>query len=181
MPNSSPSLDVSVQIFEAQTNRVDGGWIGNVAAAALDGIGKSGEGLSVVIADDETVAELNRTHRGLDETTDVLSFSYQHSGTYHGDDAQDSGPPTTDDFILPPEVDQDLGEIVISYPQAERQAAQVGHSVQKELAVLLAHGILHLLGYDHEDDEEAAEMKHREQKAVDAIVSAGLLQETETG
>ena len=181
MPISSPLPNVSVQVFAEHASRVDGGWIGGVVTAALDGIGKSGEGLSVVITDDETVAELNRTHRGLDETTDVLSFSYAHSGTYHGADPQDSWPAAADDFILPPEVRPDLGEIVISYPQAERQASQVGHTVEKELAVLLAHGILHLLGYDHEEDGDAAEMKNWEEKAMGAIVSGGLLQEAETG
>lgn len=172
-----PAPNVSVQVFEAQSNHVDGGWIGSVSAAALRGIGKSGEGLSVVITDDETVAELNRTHRGLDETTDVLSFSYSHSGSYYGGDEHNSEIADSDDFILPPEVEADLGEIVISYPQAERQASEAGHTVQKELAVLLAHGILHLLGYDHEDDDEAVEMRSWEAKALDVIVSGGLLEE----
>lgn len=181
MPISSFPSGVSVQIFEEQSNRIDGGWVGDVVTSALDGIGKSGEGLSVVIVDDETVAELNRTHRGLDETTDVLSFSHAHSGTYYGADSHDAGPATSGDFILPPEVGQDLGEIVISYPQAQRQASEIGHTVEKELAVLLAHGILHLLGYDHEEDDEAAEMQNLEVKALNAIVSGGLLHEAETG
>jgi rRNA maturation RNase YbeY len=181
LPDLSTSPNVSVQIFEEQTNRIDGGWVGSVATAALDGIGKAGEGLSIVITDDETVAELNKTHRGLDETTDVLSFSYAHSGTYYGTDEQAPNSDTDDDFVLPPEVNEDLGEIVISYPQAERQATEAGHSVENELAVLLAHGILHLLGYDHENGHDAAKMKTLEVNAFDSIVSGGLLQDREPG
>ncbi|MDP6452710.1 MAG: rRNA maturation RNase YbeY [SAR202 cluster bacterium] len=181
MSISSPPPNVSVQVFEEQSHLIDGGWIGHVAAAALDGVGVSGEGLSVVITDDDTVAELNRTHRGLDETTDVLSFSYAHSGTFYGDEDQKPEPAMADEFILPPAMETDLGEIVISYPQAERQASQAEHTVEKELVVLLAHGILHLLGYDHEDDDEAAEMKIWEEKAFAAIESGGYLIEAGPG
>jgi probable rRNA maturation factor len=111
----------------------------------------------------------------------VLSFSYAHSGTYYGTDEQVSNSATDDDFVLPPEVNADLGEIVISYPQAERQASEAGHTVEKELAVLLAHGILHLLGYDHENDHDAANMKTWEVKAFDSIASGGLLHDREPG
>ena len=78
MPNISSPSNITVQVAEEQSDSVNGRWIDGVAASALDAVGKSGEGLSVVITDDATVAELNKTHRGLDETTDVLSFSYAH-------------------------------------------------------------------------------------------------------
>ena len=175
MSTSSPPPSVSVQVFEELSSSVDGSWIGSVATAALRSIGNFGQGLSVVITDDETVAELNKTHRGLDETTDVLSFSYTRPGAYYGADAQKSEPEPAGDFILPPEFEPDLGEIVISYPQAQRQASGAGHTVEKELAVLLAHGILHLLDYDHGEQDEAAEMRGWEAKALDAIVAGGLL------
>ena len=85
MSNISSFSNLSVQVFEEQSDSVNGRWIGGVAASALSALGKSVGGLSVVITDDATVAELNKTHRGLDETTDVLSFSYAHSGKYYGD------------------------------------------------------------------------------------------------
>ena len=181
MSNISSFSNLSVQVFEEQSDSVNGRWIGGVAASALGALGKSGGGLSVVITDDATVAELNKTHRGLDETTDVLSFSYAQSGKYYGDGEQALVSDAVDEFVLPPEFDVGLGEIVISYPQAERQASETGHTVEKEMVVLLAHGILHLLGYDHEKDDEAAIMKIWESKAFDAVVSGGFLHDADPG
>lgn len=115
----------------------------------------------VVIADDETVRDLNRRHRCLDETTDVLAFSNISEGRYYGDE-----PPQSTDaggFVTPPGLTADLGEVVISYPQAVRQAKEAHHSVRRELAALLAHGLLHLLGYDHEDPDDEAEMMARQE------------------
>lgn len=116
--------------------------------------------VSVVIADDEVVRELNRQHRGLDENTDVLSFSFTHEGEYYGEEERDASGIDID-FVLPPGENDDtsLGEIIISYPQTCRQAEQTGHAAEQELTVLLVHGVLHLLGYDHEElDDEAAMM-----------------------
>ena len=68
-------------------------------------------------------------------------------------------------FALPPGQTGGLGEVIISYPQAQRQAIKVGHSVKQELALLVAHGVLHLLGYDHGEPQEEVVMKEKE-KAV---------------
>ena len=117
--------------------------------------------VDVVIADDETVKDLNSRFRGLDETTDVLAFSFSHEGAYYGTD----GPPERPDvagFVTPPELKPGLGEVVVSYPQAVLQAKESGITPRRELASLLAHGVLHLLGYDHIEPEEAAAMKARE-------------------
>ena len=89
--------------------------------------------LTIVLAGDATVRRLNRVFRKKDKTTDVLSFP-------------ESGPRTPDGA-------RPLGEIVISVPQAARQAKASGHSLATELRVLVIHGYLHLLGYDHEVDE----------------------------
>ncbi len=94
--------------------------------------------LSVVVTDDETVRELNRRYRHVDAPTDVLSFGMAE-----------------DRFIVPPGSARQLGEIVISYPTARRQAEEAGRPVENELAHLLVHGLLHLLGYDHESIAEA--------------------------
>ena len=90
-------------------------------------------GVTIVLAGDATVRRLNRDFRGKDKTTDVLSFP---AG---GDELPDGTRP--------------LGEIVISIPQAARQASARGHSLARELRVLILHGYLHLLGYDHEVDD----------------------------
>lgn len=170
-----PPPSVSVQVFEEESLRVDSGWITRVVSVSLEALGESGQALSVVVTDDETVSALNRTHRGLDETTDVLAFSYTHSGTYYGEKVGGAETPPEDPFVLPPDVEPGLGEIVISLPQAGRQSVEAGHPLEKELAVLLAHGILHLLGYDHLEEREAAEMRARESKALDAVEAGGLL------
>ena len=93
-----------------------------------------GASISVTITDDATVRELNASLRGMDETTDVLSFSYRHQGAYYGD-----GTPPTDwdpheEFPLPPGEELGLGEIIISYPQAWRQAEEAKVSVKEEIA-----------------------------------------------
>jgi probable rRNA maturation factor len=88
--------------------------------------------VAVCLVSDRRMREYNREFRGLDQTTDVLSFS--------GDDAP---------F---PEGGRHLGDIVISVPRAAEQARVAGHTLSRELEVLLVHGYLHLLGYDHESD-----------------------------
>ena len=122
------------------------------------------------MADDETVKQLNSEYRGLDQTTDVLAFSFEHEGEYMGGDSPPS-PPDTLDFILPPREEEWLGEVIISYPQAARQAGQSGSDVGHELTALLVHGVLHLLGYDHVDPAEEAEMKALESLILDRVMS----------
>ena len=109
-----------------------------------------GSELSVVITGDETVQELNRRFRDRDETTDVLSF----------------GPDNGTDFATPPGTRRQLGEVVISFPTARRQADEAGHEVLDELLHLLAHGILHILGYDHEQPDEAEAMRKKEESVL---------------
>lgn len=135
--------------------------------------------VSLLITDDETVRDLNRTYRGLDETTDVLSFSAQHAGHWEGDDDPDTQPPASepppaepehpDNFPIPDDELPPIGDIVISLPQASRQAQQQNVPLCRELALLLVHGALHLLGHDHYDDSERRAMQELEQRALSAI------------
>jgi probable rRNA maturation factor len=90
--------------------------------------------LAVVITDDASLRDLNRRFRGEDRTTDVLSFADDTRGPFTG------GEPGQPRY---------LGDIVLSLPQAERQAEAVGCSLTEELQLLIVHGTLHLLGYDH--------------------------------
>ncbi len=103
--------------------------------------------LSVTVTDDETIRSLNREYAGEDKVTDVLSFS-QREG---------------EEFASPPDGVPPLGEVLIAYPQAARQAAERGHSADEEVARLLIHGVLHLLGYDHAEPEEERRMRAREE------------------
>ena len=98
--------------------------------------------VSIVIADDSTIKRLNQNFRNSPEVTDVLAFpNYK---------LQDSQPVPLDDFPVFPKNYLDLGEIIISYPQVIRQLENSGNTRDSEFALLTAHGILHLLGYDHD-------------------------------
>ena len=110
--------------------------------------------LSVAIVDESEIAHLNEQYRGLPDSTDVLSFACDEPSP------ADSGEPIA------------LGDVVIAPEVALRQAAELGTTVESELNLLLVHGILHLLGYDHAADEEAAVMQAREQVLLDAWVDA---------
>ena len=115
--------------------------------------------VALLLTSDETVHRLNKEYRGVDEPTDVLSF----------------GPQGAEDAF--PEVPGDgfgLGQVVVSYPQAVQQAREYGHSVKREVAFLTVHGILHLLGYDHEDPVDESRM-FVEQEAV--LQSLGIMRE----
>jgi probable rRNA maturation factor len=130
---------------------VDAGWIRKMARQILrtEGVTPPYE-VSLVFTDSETVRQLNRDYRGVDKPTDVLAFNMLPQ---RGVDSS---------FALPPDGVTRLGEVVISYPQAIEQAKEQGHSPERELALLVIHGILHLLDYDHE--EPVAESKMREEE-----------------
>lgn len=109
--------------------------------------------MSLLITGDETVHDLNFQYRKIDSTTDVLAFAFQDDPDF---------PQIPDGFVH-------LGEVIISCPQATRQAEEQSHSLVHELAVLTIHGVLHLLGYDHESDEDAHIMQAREQEILHNI------------
>ena len=135
---------------------VDEGWMRRVAQTVLkaEGVAPPYE-LSLVFTDSEKVRQLNRDYRGVDEPTDVLAFYMLPQK-----EADDS-------FALPPDGVARLGEVIISYPQAVEQSKEQGHSPERELALLIIHGILHLLGYDHEEPEEEAKMRAKERELLE--------------
>jgi probable rRNA maturation factor len=117
--------------------------------------------VAVTIVDDETIRELNRTYRNKDASTDVLSFAMNES-------IEDEPDIVYDD--LEDEIEeQPLGDIVISLPTAIRQAEEYGHSLERELAFLAIHGFLHLLGYDHMNEEDEKEMFSRQRAILEQI------------
>lgn len=173
--------NVAVNVFDEYADDLEPSWLTAIAQIVLSVEGmEEGASTSIAITDDETVAELNAEHRGLDATTDVLSFSPTHSGVYYGDDRGDDERDAGMDefeFILPPDyADTNIGEVIISLPQARRQATEAGHPLANEIAALLAHGIYHLLGYDHEDEDDAERMRPRERAAMEAIRDAALIE-----
>lgn len=112
--------------------------------------------ISLVISGEKRIRSLNKKYRKIDKITDVLSFGL------HDPEASGTMEPTIDKIIY-------LGEVFICYPQAAKQAKQKSHSIERELTVLLIHGILHLLGYDHRGDYESSEMKIIEEKILENL------------
>ncbi len=113
--------------------------------------------ISLVLTDDAGIAVVNRDYRGIDAPTDVLSFPQ------HEDLMVDALP------IGPEGAPLMLGDIVVSLPRAEEQARAYGHSRARELGFLLVHGLLHLLGYDHESPDDAAVMEARQDAVLDSL------------
>jgi probable rRNA maturation factor len=165
-------FDVAVLWAEGVAAEHDEAWFRRLAeltlrAASRDRSGPAvdlGPGIrraeaSLLLADDATLQALNRQYRAIDRPTDVLSF------------AQLEGP---DRQALATGPTLQLGDVAVSVERARRQAATYGHAFDRELAYLFVHGLLHLLGYDHEADEERAAMRRVEEAALGA---AGLARE----
>ena len=113
--------------------------------------------LGVTVVDDSEILELNREYREKDSVTDVLSFP-QFDG--HDDLLED---------LLDDEAETLIGDVVICYEQAERQAKEYGTGLTREMLYLFVHSVMHLFGYDHMDEEEKAVMRTREEEVLSAI------------
>ena len=169
-----PNVSVSVQtdLPEGWEPVDEAGWLDSVVRRGLaQAIPANASGqVSLLLTDDATVRQLNREYRGVDRTTDVLSFSFDHWGHWEGDeDAPGSDEELLPGWPLPDDEPPPLGEIVVSVPQAVRQAETQGVPLQEELALLIVHGALHLLGYDHYDDEEREAMQALEREALSGL------------
>jgi probable rRNA maturation factor len=150
------SEEIEIFVEEEFRGVMDGGWVKKIVRQVLkaEGVAPLYE-VSLVFTDSETVQQLNRDYRGVDEPTDVLAF---YMLPQKGIDSS---------FALPPDGVTRLGEVIISYPQAAEQAKEQGHSPERELALLVIHGILHLLGYDHEEPKEESKMRERERELLE--------------
>jgi len=109
--------------------------------------------LTLVVTDDEVLHDLNRRHRDVDAPTDVLAFADETRGP----------------FICAPGLPRYLGDVVISFPRAEVQAHEGGHTLQAELQLLTVHGVLHLLGYDDVAGEQRARMWAVQTEILEAL------------
>lgn len=125
-----------------------------VVSGALKQEGIEGDPeVSIVLVDDKYIQELNMQYRNIDRPTDVLSFAMSESTCDEPFlNADEEGP---DEEVL--------GDIIISTETAVRQAAEFGHSLEREMAYLTAHGMFHLLGFDHENEEDRAIMREKEE------------------
>ncbi len=125
-------------------------WVRDIVSKLLDSQSLEGVEVSIYLTDDETIRLLNKSFRGKDKATDVLSFIYKEQvGGY-----------------------KLLGEIVISIDTAKRQAKELGHSLEEEIKRLLVHGFVHLLGYDHElGEEEEKQFIELEKRLIESLSS----------
>jgi probable rRNA maturation factor len=140
--------------------RIDKRWLRRLVKESLGAHGVDTEvELSLLITDDATVRDLNKKYRGKDKTTDVLSFALEadkRGGAAAG-------------FVMPPGEMVHLGEVIVSYPKAAEQAAERNRAVEDELALLVVHGVLHLLGYDHDKPARERAMRSLEQRVLSAV------------
>lgn len=125
---------ITVEINNLVRARIDQGFIENTVKSVLKKLKVKKANVSIALVDRKTIRQLNKWYRGKDKVTDVLSFG--------------TGKPRkfTSFFITK----NYIGEIVICYSQTKKQAREFGHTIKKELKILLTHGLLHLLGYNHQ-------------------------------
>jgi probable rRNA maturation factor len=156
-------MEINILFDAGLEDCLDASWIQSIAEQALvaQGVGDDVE-MGLVIASQQRVKELNKTYRGKDEPTDVLAFATR--------EGVGAGLPP---FVQPPDGVLHLGEVIIGYPQAVKQAEEHMHSIEREIAILIIHGVLHLLGYDHNEPEPARQIAARE-AAILNIIEGGL-------
>ncbi len=107
---------------------------------------------NLIIVDNEYIHELNKTYRGIDRETDVITFALEDE----------------DSLIVPEEEGRNLGDIYISIDRARSQAEEYGHELLRELSFLAVHGFYHLLGYDHMTPEEEKVMFSKQEEVLEA-------------
>ena len=139
-------VEVEVQVAPAFGQVLSAEQLRAVATEVLRQEGAAGQ-VTLVITDDQGIRELNRDFLGIDAPTDVLAF-----GAQEGDEP----------FVVSPEAQGYLGDVIISYPRAVAQAKELGHPLELELNLLIVHGVLHLLGYDHAGEAEKTVMWARQ-------------------
>ncbi|GEM_PF-78620 len=167
--NNPAILNDRVEVFfdEGFDGCVPEGLVRRAAEAALEAEHKAGpDRVTVLISGDDRLRSLNREFLSEDEVTDVLSFN-QSPGWRNGTPPADS-----DAFAA---LEDRLGDIIVSLPQAIRQAAAAGHSLEQELTTLTIHGVLHLLGYDHAEPDEERVMFSKADGVVAKLVEGGVL------
>ena len=106
---------------------------------------------NVIIVDNKYIHELNKTYRGIDRETDVITFALED-----------------EDSVVVPDSERILGDIYISIDKAKSQAEEYGHSLLRELSFLAVHGFYHLLGYDHQTEEEEKVMFGKQEEVLES-------------
>lgn len=147
MMNESVTVEVDERLPQDVECPVDEAFVTKVLSEAGNEVKQHGM-VSVSFVTDEEIHTLNREYRDVDRPTDVLSFSQLEGESF------------------PNPSDPWLGDIVISIPTAYRQSLEYRHSVEREIGFLLVHGFLHLIGYDHDDEESERVMFELQEKVL---------------
>ncbi|MBU0491085.1 MAG: rRNA maturation RNase YbeY [Chloroflexi bacterium] len=139
-------MELDIQIDTPEAAQVDESLLHQVVQETLrvQGVTEAVE-LGLLVVDDARIQALNRDYMGHDYATDVIAFGLEDAAT---------------DFATPPDGVRYLGDVVVSYPRAVAQAQEQGHAPARELACLVAHGVLHLLGHDDATPDERTAMDH---------------------
>lgn len=148
-------MTIDIQISEVYREEIDIALLQQAAECVLAAEHIEGD-VTVLITDDETVARLNQEFLDKSGPTDVLSFPAIEEES---------------DFVLPPEESAYpyLGDVIIALPYTKRQARRLGRPLNDELTLLVIHGVLHLLGYDHATPEEKSEMWRRQNAILNGL------------
>jgi probable rRNA maturation factor len=156
-------MEVNVLIDDELEGELETDWLQSVVEQVFIAENAAPEAeLGLVITGQTRIQELNLVHLGIDAPTDVLAFPMSNE--------DDTDMP---EFVTPPDGAVHLGEVIISYPQAFMQAEEHRHPVKKEVAILIIHGVLHLLGYDHDAPEPEQRMRAREAEILERIEAKG--------
>ena len=131
-------MNNTFDIFNEIDYKEDYSYLDDVINHTFEVLNITNANMSVILIDDEKMHELNKAYRGVDRTTDVLSFALEDNNS----------------IKLPI---RELGEVYVSIPKMKEQAKEFNHSEKRELAFLVCHGLLHLLGYDHTKSKEEEE------------------------
>lgn len=153
-------MEINVLFDESFGDYLEVDWLESVAEQVLiyENVDPSTE-LSLVIVGQERIRQLNLSYLDKDEPTDVMAFPML-PGRAEKDIMT---------FVTPPDEMKHLGEVIISYPQAVVQAEEHQHSIKEEITILVIHGVLHLLDYDHDQPEKEQNMRNREAEILSNI------------
>lgn len=144
-------IDETGQVSEQMQSQIRG-----LLDFAAQKIGKENKEMTVTFVDNARVHEVNLEYRGIDRPTDVVSLEYKPEETIVFDEEDVENHPDLAELLE--DFDAYIGELFISIDKAREQAADYGHSYEREMGFLAVHGFLHINGYDHYTPEEEAEM-----------------------
>lgn len=147
--------------FEASVSAAS---LKEAAFATLRACGQTSRAISIQVVDDAIVQNHNRIYRGQDAPTDVLSFAIQEGPSLQAEPPED----------LAAELATDLGDLLLAFPYAARQARRFGHSLAAELQLLVVHGTLHLLGFDHDSEDGRAAMWRKQTQVLAGLTCEDL-------